>query len=276
MPSLSNFEASEIHNHTSKEAAKNLVQTTSGFTEASLFGAFQGGNTLHDAHLRNHPLRTHVGRAKTRQVPLAGGSHPEMTVFSAQHLSQEYQYADGGNAVNAFDLDELSRLEGLAEFRGWNKLLVRRPSPVAAAVHSCLTRDRFAHLAVNTGERACGGPGQSSPVFRAMHGGRIIDSSVIEQLIAPILRKCDAERSAVFDAVGGATVKRLQAPDEVLMFVADNSAAVRQATDFPTMPRFRLRTLREFCKLGFDLLTYNLNTSTYLSFLCSAYHSFVR
>src|SRR6201999_527787 len=68
--------------------------------------------------------------------------------------------------------------------------------------------------------------------FRPKHGDETIDAAVIEQLIAPILAGYDADGSAVFDALGGAAVRRLQEPDEILMFCVDCSASMRQATDF--------------------------------------------
>ena len=60
----------------------------------------------------------------------------------------------------------------------------------------------------------------------------MIDSAVIEQLIAPILQSYEADGTAVFDSLGGAAVRRLQAPDEILMFCVDCSASMREPTDF--------------------------------------------
>lgn len=54
----------------------------------------------------------------------------------------------------------------------------------------------------------------------------------MEQLIEPIIKVYESEGTGVFDSCGGAAVRRLEAPDEILMFCVDCSASMRQATDF--------------------------------------------
>lgn len=233
MPYLSSLQTLELRDQTTDEAVKSLVQTTTGVTEANLFHAFQDGEVLHDSHLQKHFIKVDADPDKTRQALLAGGLKLDITVFSARRLFENYRYGDSGNVENAFGLDELSELDTLAEFCGRNKLAVHKPSQLTSAVSPALTFDRLAHLAVYTGEQPCGTPGQSSMVFRPKHGEENIEPSIIEQLIAPLMRQYEAEGSAVFDAFGGATLKRLQAPDEVLMFVVDTSSSMGGATDFP-------------------------------------------
>lgn len=116
---------------------------------------------------------------------LSGGVTANVTAFAA---IKEYRYPDAGDVNAAIDLGELLELSHLAELCGRNKLAVHRPSQLSSAVTPCLTFDRNAHIAVYTGEQGCGEPGNSSILFRPQHGEETIDTAVIEQLIAPILR----------------------------------------------------------------------------------------
>jgi hypothetical protein len=54
----------------------------------------------------------------------------------------------------------------------------------------------------------------------------------MEQLIEPIVKLYESEGTGVFDHYGGAAIRRLEAPDEILIFRVDCSASMRQATDF--------------------------------------------
>lgn len=69
-------------------------------------------------------------------------------------------------------------------------------------------------------------------VFRPMHGESTMNATVIEQLIAPIIKRFEADGSVVFDSYGGAVLRRLQAPDEILFFCVDTSASMRSSSDF--------------------------------------------
>lgn len=51
-------------------------------------------------------------------------------------------------------------------------------------------------------------------------------------LIAPILVRYEAKGTGVFDASGGAALRKLEAPDEILMFCVDCSASMRTKSDF--------------------------------------------
>jgi ubiquitin-protein ligase/uncharacterized protein YegL len=110
---------------------------------------------------------------------------------------------------------------------------VHRPSQLTSALNPCLTFDRNAHVAVYLGEEACSAPGQSSLVFRPLTGAtETPDVGVVEQLIEPIIQTYESEGTAVFDKYGGADLRKLEAPDEILMFCVDCSASMRSATDF--------------------------------------------
>ena len=232
MPYLGGFHTTELRDYRTNEAVMHAVQTSDGMVEGSLFEAFSSTGALAESHLQCFMVRSECNHATERHALLSGGVTTEIIVFSRSALSENYRYPDHGNIGAAIDLDELSELGHLAELCGRNKLAVHKPSQLASAVAPCLTFDRSAHLAVYTGEQPCGAPGQSSLLFRPKSGEETIDAAVVEQLIAPILRTYEADGTAVFDALGGAAVRRLQAPDEILMFCVDCSASMRKATDF--------------------------------------------
>ncbi|KAK3660943.1 hypothetical protein LTR22_007771 [Elasticomyces elasticus] len=167
-----------------------------------------------------------------RLALLSAGSTSLLTTFAAT-IASDYRYADLGNAASAWDESELTEMHHLSEFCGRNKLAVHQPSQLAGAVAPCLTFDRKAHLAVYTGQEACAAdPAKSTLIFRPMTGSETIDPAIIEQLIASMLKRYEADGTAVFDTLGGAAVRRMQSPDEICMFVVDTSASMRGATDF--------------------------------------------
>lgn len=130
------------------------------------------------------------------------------------------------------DDSELNELNFLAELCGRHQLAVHKPSQLTSSISHCLTFDRNAHVAVYLGEQAYGEPGRSSLVFRPLSGTETVDTAVIEQLSAPIMKTYESEGTGVFDACGGAAIRKLKEPDEVLMFCVDCSASMRQQTDF--------------------------------------------
>ncbi|KAK8073445.1 hypothetical protein PG994_004344 [Apiospora phragmitis] len=67
---------------------------------------------------------------------------------------------------------------------------------------------------------------------RPLHGNETIDVAVIEQLIAPLLKAYQVDGTSAFDQYGGAAVKRLLAPDEVLILCVDVSTSMGSDTDF--------------------------------------------
>ena len=225
LPYITHFVTMDLRDHRTGEAVMQAVQTSHGLVEARLFKSFQEGALLAQSHLQSHAVKTDVDAAIARQALLSGGTNVEITVLSLNQLLGNYRYRDAGDVNAAMDLGELSELGHLAELCGRNKLAVHKPSQLSSAVAPCLTFDRNAHLAVYTGEQPCGEPGHSSILFRPQHGDETIDAGVIEQLITPILQSYEADGTAVFDALGGAAVRRLHAPDEILMFCVDCSVS---------------------------------------------------
>lgn len=234
MPYLSAFSAVDVQDFKTTEAIIHAVRTEAGIMERSLYQAFDKDGVLSDSHLKPDQLiLIECPSNLSRVALLGGGTTAELMVFSASTLASNYRYPDGGKVASAFDSNELSELEHIAAVCGRNGLAVHKPSQLASAVAPCLTFDRNALLAVYNGPQASSQPGDESGIFRPKHGNEAMDATVVEQLIAPILSRYEADGTSVFDMLGGSTVRRLQAPDEIVMFAVDCSSSMRSKTDFP-------------------------------------------
>lgn len=208
-----------------QEAVLHALQTSNGLFEAGLFHSLQDGGVLADTHLQLPLVQVETDPRLSRFAKQSGGISPRVLALSLDGLRDSYnsQTEAGHRPLN---LDQLNELLQLAEMCGRNGLAVHGPSQLASAVAPCLTFDRNAHLAVYTGEQPCGDPGHSSIVFRPNHGEETIDPSVIEQLIAPIIKTYEQDGSAVFDVFGGTEVRRLQDPDEIISKFLSMSANI--------------------------------------------------
>ncbi|EME39358.1 hypothetical protein DOTSEDRAFT_179879 [Dothistroma septosporum NZE10] len=232
LPYLSAFESIDLRDHKTNEAVLHAVSTGTGLVEKSLFEALQDG-VLVDSNIQTYLDRFEDVPRISRVALMSGGAVSEAVIFSSSKRAGDYLYADQGMVTAAFDATELQELHHVAELCGRNKLTVSMPSKLVSAVAPCLTFDRFGHLAVYTGQLPCSAPGQSSEIFRPKHGQETINETVLEQILAPILKTHEADGTAVFDVLGGsAAVKRLQSPDEILFVAVDVSASMRLASDF--------------------------------------------
>ncbi|PIA90444.1 putative bifunctional E2/E3 enzyme [Cercospora beticola] len=232
LPYLASLESLNVRDLKTGEAVLHPVQTKSGLLERSLFSAFDEGGVLAHSHLQPRLAQIETPSAVGRHALLAGGASPTVLIFNVSRLVADYRYPDAGHPQGAFDEGELSQLSHLAEVAARNQLSVHKPTQLASAVAPCLTFDRNAHLAVYTGQQACGAPGESNLVFRPSLGESTMNSTVVEQLIAPIIKQYESDGSAVFDSFGGAVLRLLQAPDELLFFCVDTSASMRTSSDF--------------------------------------------
>lgn len=214
---VSAFHTYDIRDHETHEPVFRPLQTSNGLIEARLFHYLQDGGILAGTHLQTFLVEAEIDPRLSRFALQSGGTCSEIIVSSVGGLKDNYRSQAGvSHSSCALDLDPLCDLLNLADMCGRNGLAVQGPSQLASAVAPCLTFDRNAHLAVYTGEQPCGQPGRSSIIFRPQHGEETIDPSVMERLIAPIIKTYEQDGSAVFDAFGGAEVRRLQDPDEII------------------------------------------------------------
>lgn len=212
----------ETHDHKTHEPVLHALQTSEGLVEAILFDSLQEGGILADTHLQSFLVQVEADPRLIRFALQSGGTCPEVLVFSSGALKDSYG-SQMGVPTHSLDLDQLRDLLRLSDICGRNGLAVHGPSQLGSAIAPCLTFDRNAYLAVYTGEQPCGTPGHSSIVFRPQHGEETIDPSVMEQLIAPIVKAYEEDGSAVFDVFGGAQVRIMQDPDEIISKSSDMS-----------------------------------------------------
>lgn len=232
LPYLASFKTIDMKDFQTAEPVIDPVQTISGVLERSLFEAFNPGGVLCTSHLQPRLAEVDILPSTRRHTLLAGGVSGDVTIFDTRRLALDYRYPDTGDIEAGIDTNELSQLSHLAEVAARNQLSVHSPAQLASAVAPCLTFDRAAHLAVYTGQQACGTPGESNLVFQPMHGESTMNATVIEQLIAPILKLYESNGSIIFDSYGGAVLRRLQDPDELLFFCVDTSFSMQSSSDF--------------------------------------------
>ncbi|KAM0701315.1 hypothetical protein Q7P35_011676 [Cladosporium inversicolor] len=232
-PYLSALQTIEARDSVTNEPIIEPVLTEMGYVERAYFDAFSPAGILSASTVQPTLSQGDVESTMFRRAMLGGGSRAEIPVLCRDLLIADSTYADGGVMARVMDESELHELHYFAELCGRNKLAVHRPSQLTSAVAPCLTFDRDAHVAVYLGEQGCSEPGRSSLVFGPLTGATDTpDAAVVEQLIEPIIKRYESEGTGVFDHYGGAAVRRLEAPDEILMFCVDCSASMRQATDF--------------------------------------------
>lgn len=58
------------------------------------------------------------------------------------------------------------------------------------------------------------------------------DPAIVAQLLSPILALREADGSAILDAIGDPTERKLEIPEEILMICVDCSASVEDSTGF--------------------------------------------
>ncbi|KAF1355472.1 hypothetical protein BDV97DRAFT_395832 [Delphinella strobiligena] len=126
--------------------------------------------------------------------------------------------------------EEVIDLQHLAAICG--NLAVSRPSDLASIAAPCLTFDSKGHLAVYTGRASCANPGRDMAIFRPHYGEDMPDLTLVEQALAPIVARYNADGTDVFDVLGTPEIRRLPSPDEILMFVVDCSQSMDGSTEF--------------------------------------------
>lgn len=228
---LNNFEIHDLRCAKTGESLLCPVNTIYGPVERSYHEAFQPGAILDSCPDAADLKAIDTPFALQSVAMLSGGNTDELVIFR-RGCYQPSEYPGDDLLSNIITSQEMVAVDHLAHLCGRNGLSVLRPSLLASAEEPCLTFDRNAHVAVYTGTQPCGAPGRDITIFRPLHGAESPDIAIVEQLIAPILLKYEADGTAVFDASGGSFARRLEAPDEILMFCVDCSSSMRETTDF--------------------------------------------
>lgn len=180
------------------------------------------GNPSHPADLSMPTIL----RAKL----LGGQTVGQILVFCPEIASLQQPHVLG----QVIALEEVQDLNHLAAISGSVSLAVAQPSALASVVAPALTFDSDGHVAVYTGRQACASPGEDLTIFRPHHGSETPDMAVVEQKLAPILLRYKSDRTEVFDVIGTPEGRRLESPDEILMFAVDCSYSMSDPTDFPS------------------------------------------
>ncbi|KAK6502352.1 hypothetical protein TWF506_002933 [Arthrobotrys conoides] len=154
----------------------------------------------------------------------------------------EYSYFDTSEIQNAFhfyygiEIDpRMTRdphyLAGICEACGF---VVTLPGDLAKASAPCLTFDSTGHVAVYTGRAPCADPGKDFQIFLPLSGKEItVDVAVITGLLGPILEARKNETGgSTLDAVGIATNRKQNDPEELVMFVVDCSQSMNDVSEF--------------------------------------------
>ncbi|KAK8037291.1 hypothetical protein PG991_000637 [Apiospora marii] len=220
-PYANSFRTQDLRSCKTGEAVMHVRRTTQGLMESGLFRELQKGGLLADSNPETDVKSAGYDPELSRIAHLSGGMAPEVVILSRPQAPEA-----------ALELAELRDLTQLSELCARNGLAVHMPRQLASSIAPCLTFDRQAHLAVYTGEQPCGPPSHSSIIARPLHGEETIDVAVIEQLIEPLLKAYQDDGTAAFDQYGGAVVKRLLAPDEILIFCVDVSGSMGEDTEF--------------------------------------------
>lgn len=226
------FHTYNVLDHKTHEPVLHALQTSDGLVEANLFNSLQVGGILANTHLQSFLVQTEADPRLIHFALQSGGTCPEVHVFSLGALKDSYG-SQMGVANPSLDINQRRDLLHLAEICGRNNLTVHGPGQLESAIAPCLTFDCNAHLAVYTGEQPCGTPGHSSIFFRPQYGEETIDPSLMEQLIAPIVKAYEEDGSAVFDAFGGAQVRIMQDPEEIISKSSEMSVGRVFSTPYP-------------------------------------------
>ncbi|KIW06114.1 uncharacterized protein PV09_03281 [Verruconis gallopava] len=174
------------------------------------------------------------GRTR-RAVLLSGGVKTKIFVFDTDFLLASGCAEDlpaQQDIIRGSEV-ELSQLSALCSR---NNLSVVAPARLATSSSPALTLDGEGLLSCYLGRQPCSEPGKDFVIFRPTAGGdETIDIAIITKLLAPILEARRADGSAVFDAPGDVTQRKIDMPDEILMVCVDCSASMDSSAGFTDM-----------------------------------------
>lgn len=233
-PYISSMKLVDLANSETMEPMLSIVDTNLGLLERGHFEAIKSGLLkFADAGL-GVPRELELDGRTRRAALLTGGILARIISFDMDVLfSKGVSVPDREQQIIAGHELELSHLAVLC---GRNGLSVVAPSRLANSSAPALTLYGNALGAVYCGRQPCGDPGSDFMIYRPTRGGdTTIDPAVVTQLIAPILTTRQADGSAVFDAPGDVTQRKIETPDEILMVCIDCSASMSSNAGFIDM-----------------------------------------
>ncbi|KAK8071273.1 hypothetical protein PG997_011476 [Apiospora hydei] len=221
LPWIQSLKVHTLQDHKTGEGLLKPIRTSQGLMEATLFEYLQGAGLLADSDQRIDMVSTAVN-PEILCVALLSGGMGSITAVLSRPRKVGFDVEDG----------ELGDLDHLSELCARNKLDAHMPSQLASSIAPCLTFDWEANLAVYIGKQGHGTPVGSPTLFRPFHVEDTTEVATDERLTAHFLKGFQDDGTAAFDQYGGTTVKRMLAPDELLMFCVDLSASMGQDIDF--------------------------------------------
>ncbi|KAI1497609.1 hypothetical protein F5X99DRAFT_432867 [Biscogniauxia marginata] len=236
LPYLSAFRVANLRDYKTEEAVMHAVQTPDGLMEATLFEALEEGLLSTEARVQTSMIKQELDSSTIRHALLSGGSIRDLTIFDNTKSVNNNHFKDIDNLCDVFRLFMYREMDTLPQLSGRHTLEVLKPSQLNPGIAPCLTYDRNAHLAVYLGEQPFEHFGKGPHIFCPKYGPVNIDPAEVEESIFNALERYEADGTAVFDIYGSKTTRRrVQTPDEIVMFCVDCSQSMNKATDFGMM-----------------------------------------
>jgi predicted transcriptional regulator len=238
------------------------VDTNVGLLERGHLKALKSGLVkFSDPSMDTTPTELVLDGRTRRAALLTGGLSPKVSVFDMDILFSSPGFHPVNRNHQIITSTELD-LSHLAVICSRNGLTVVAPSRLGNSAADVLTLDGDGLGTVYLGRAGCGPPGRDFEIYRPTRGGDThIDPAIVTQLLAPILAARQADGSAVFDAPGDVTQRKIETPDEILMVCVDCSASMGSSVGFADMvedepePPQAPRTLLEQHNLIDELVT---------------------
>jgi hypothetical protein len=223
----------DLRNAITMEPVRGVpVQTQVGLLETGCYDAFTKNGPLAWTDGRDVTEASTCDDKWSRATILSGGTKSKSVVFDADAATFGHRYANKGDVDEIITKTELTNLQYLASLCSRNGLGVLPPSALSSTTPPVLTLDRQGSLAVYVGRQGCGGDaGKDILMFRPTVGEEAVDTSIITQLLEPILTRRTADGTAVFEAFGDYH-RQLTDPTEAIMFCVDLSNSMSTRCDF--------------------------------------------
>lgn len=233
-PYISSMKAVDLTNSETMEPIAFPVDTILGLMEKGCFDALKSGIIQFTEDELNKSLNRTVLDGRTRRAALlSGGTLSTNTMFDMEILYSGSRYTEGFDEAKIIHLGDFTNILFHASNASIAKLQVVAPASLNTAPNPALTLDRDGFLAVYLGRKPCGAPGQDFMTFRPTRGGECdVDTSIVAQLLEPIIAARIADGTAIFDGEFYAAQRRSDKPDEILMICVDCSSSMSESAGF--------------------------------------------